>query len=183
MEGNSDGERITYAAGVEPTLQLPARIGIARIANGRLTTPTAAEAALWQDLADDNPSKIRQAVFISPLLAEFTASSARAEVPGGSGDVVETIRLGSARQHVDAVLIYEIAARSARDINALSVFDITIIGAAILPSRSVEAVGTANALLLDTVSGYPYGTATASTELSDISTGFGTGARAETLRR
>lgn len=92
----------------------------------------------------------------SPLIADMAA--------GVSGDVAKTvvdrIRLGAARQHVDAVLIYTVAYASTDKISPLSLLDLTIVGAYLVPSRSIRGEATATALLLDVRNGYPYGTAT-----------------------
>ena len=43
----------------------------------------------------------------------------------------------------------------------MSIFDLTIIGAYLVPSRIVEGTAVANALLFDVRNGYPYGTVAA----------------------
>ena len=98
-------------------------------------------------------------------------------------ELVKTIRLGAARQHVDAVLIYEVGATSERDFTPLAFADLTIIGGAFLPTRSVKAHGVASALLLDVRNGYPYGTASAEADLSALSVTYGSDRRTEELRR
>ena len=67
------------------------------------------------------------------------------------------IRLAGARQHLDAVLIYEVDATADSKNNPLSLADWTIIGAFVLPSQDVKAQGVAQAILLDVRNGYHYG--------------------------
>jgi len=97
-------------------------------------------------------------------------------------DVVETIRVGAARQHLDAVLIYEVGARARKGANVLALGDLTIIGAAILPSHNIKAQGVAQALLIDVRNAYPYGTAQADADISRLSVAFGSYERKEAAR-
>jgi hypothetical protein len=170
---------VRAAASVEPDLRLPGRFGLARIVNGRLTAVPEAEAALWSGLAE-RYGKLGEFVPISPLLAEFTARSVGdAKSPQ---DIVQTIRLGSARQHVDAVLVYEVGARSSREMTWLALSDLTLIGGAFLPTRSISAEGRAEALLLGVSNGYPYGAASVRTDLSSLSPTWGSAKRTDELR-
>ena len=80
------------------------------------------------------------------------------------------------------VLIYEVGVRANSDWTALGFADLTIIGGAFLPTRSLKAQGIATVLLMDVISGYPYGTAQAEADLSELSTSYGTDARLARLR-
>lgn len=177
---------IRRAAAVEPILTFPARFGLARIENGHLTGIPVAEVALWAGLIEKHRS-LGEFVPISPIIAEFTADAVLQPRPDryrrDTGELVTTIRLGAARQHVDVVLIYEVGATSGRDFTILAFADLTIIGGAFLPTRSLEAHGVASALLLDVRNGYPYGTASAEADLSALSVTYGSGRRTEELRR
>lgn len=73
-------------------------------------------------------------------------------------DVVNKIRFGAARQHVNAVLIYQVFSKEKYDDNILSIGKVTILGGFILPSKTLESQGSAEGLLIDVVQGYPYGT-------------------------
>lgn len=168
---------IRQAAAVEPLLTLPARFGLARIVNGRITAIPGREAELWAEFAE-RYARAGEFIPISPLIAEYTADA----VAGGARNAVETVRLGAARQHVDAVLLYEVGARGSNVNTVLAIADLTIIGAALLPTRRLGAEGVAQALLLDVRNGYPYGTASAQTALSEYSTSFGSSLREEDLR-
>jgi hypothetical protein len=168
---------VRAAASVEPDLRLPARFGLARLVNGRLTAIPEAEATLWQALAE-RQKPFGEFVAISPLLAEFTAHSVSgAATPHGHArnprEIVQTIRLGAARQHVDAVLIYEVGARASRESTWLALADLTLIGGAFLPTRALTATGRAEALLLGVRNGYPYGTASALVDLSALHPSWG----------
>ncbi len=161
---------IRAAANVEPLLRFPARLGIARIDNGRLAPIPAAESEAWLDLGRRLGPGWGEMVAISPLIA------ALAQQPmGGNGvsanlcgegysqcleKTVRDIRLGAARQHVDAVLIYESVSRDETTSNPLAITKLALIGF-FLPSEDVTAESFAQAVLLDVRNGYTYGTATA----------------------
>lgn len=175
---------VREAAAVEPILTLPARFGLARIENGRLTAIPAAEAELWANVAAKHGA-MGAFVPVSPLIAETTAAAFRGRAGCCRSDAetaVRTIRLGAARQHVEAVLIYEVGARARRGLTPLALMDLTIIGGYFLPTRSIKARGLATAVLLDVRNGYPYGSASAEIDLSGLSATWGKGHRTETLR-
>ena len=188
-------EEIRKAASVEPILRFPARLGLARIEGGCLTGIPEREVALWHGLAKRN-RKLGEFVPISPIIAEFTSSAVRGKkhVNGcngalwqygarrGIGETVSTIRFGAARQHVDAVLIYEVGSTSRNENTPLAFADVSIIGGALLPTRVLNAQGVPNALLLDVRNGYPYGTARAEADLTAYSVSWGSDERKEVLR-
>ena len=82
----------------------------------------------------------------------------------GTRRAVEDIRLAAARQHLDAVLIYETDATDDIKSNPLSLAEWTLIGAFVLPSENVRAEGIAQGILIDVRNGYPYGTLQESTD-------------------
>jgi hypothetical protein len=193
-EGAAKGEaaksldaKVRKAAAVEPHLAFPARIGLARIEYGRLAPVPPAEGDAWLALAGRLSPWLGEFVPISPLVASFTST----EIAPGEGPadrreyfpydrryeptdlVVQQIRLGAARQHVDYVLVYEVLGESRDELTPLSVADLSIIGMFLVPSRSLEATSTANAILLDVRNGYPYGTARGSAEDSRLSPNAG----------
>lgn len=157
--------KVRRIAAVEPILRFPARIGLARIENGELTGIPGAEAEAWMAGAERLGVGLGELVPLSRLVAEMVADP----VPQAAGQwtppeerihqTMEKIRLGAARQHLDAVLVYEVYGRSAQSGNLLSALNVTIIGAFLLPGESIGAEGLASALLLDVRNGYPYGTA------------------------
>lgn len=172
--------QIQAAAAVEPILTFPARFGLARIRNGQLTPIPPAEADLWLALAERHAS-LGEFVAVSPLVAAFTDPEAGPPrnwwEAQDIGRLVRTIRLGAARQHVDAVLVYTAGADTNRDFTPLSILDITLVGGVLLPTRSIKAEGAASALLLDVRNGYPYGTANATSDLSRLSNTYGSASR------
>lgn len=183
---------VRKAAAVEPTLRFPARIGLARVEGGRLTGIPQSEASLWYTQVRKN-RHLGEFVPISPIIAAFTAKeqgvstrcshdSWHRSTNCDAGALVSTIRLGAARQHVDAVLIYEVGSSSSKENTFLAFADVTIIGGAILPTRSLKAAGVAQALLLDVRNGYPYGTASAEADLSSFSVSWGSDAHQASLR-
>jgi hypothetical protein len=185
-EGADFRMRLRTAADVEPRLRFPARIGIARIESGRLSAIPADEAAAWQKLAEKLGPRFGQFVPVSPLIAEMTAAEqniGRSDYGNRLADTVRKLRLGAARQHADAVLIYEVAGTANDNNTFLSVADLSIVGAFIVPSRHLKAEGFANALLLDVANGYPYGTATARADDQNLVPNFGSSARTGDLLR
>ena len=170
---------IVAAANVEPALTFPARIGLARIDQGQLSAIPEAEAAAWRKTAERLGPAYGQFVPISPLIAAMaspakTESACKVQVehlPGVSLQVstpgfdcvretVQVIRLGAARQHLDAVLIYESFGKSQDRSSPLAITKLALIGY-FLPTENVEAEGLAQAILVDVRNGYHYGNATA----------------------
>jgi len=145
-------------AAVEPDLQFPARIGLARIKRRSLTNIPADEIQSWMDLADTLGPKYGEFVPVSPFIASMVRPT---DTNLNTEHVVADIRRASARQHLDYVLIYEVSQKSSKKSNALSIADLTVLGLFVLPSRSMKVDSTASALLIDVRNGYPYGTATA----------------------
>ncbi|WP_193367036.1 hypothetical protein [Pelagibius marinus] len=168
--GTVDAE-IAAAANIEPQLRFPARLGLARIDHGGLVPVPAAEAAAWQGLAESLGSGYGEFVPISPLIAALATPDERAVVGhdgtrtyrSGLSETVRRIRLGAARLHVDAVLIYETFGRSEESSNPLGLTKLALIGF-FLPTENVEAEGFAQAVLVDVRNGYTYGTASAVAE-------------------
>lgn len=173
-------QMIREAAASEPDLKLPARFGLARIVNGSLSAVPATEGELWKAAAQ-RYSMFGEFVAISPLLAAWSDQDWKA----GSADprgVIRAIRLGAARQHVDAVLVYEVGADASREATFFSLADLTIVGGAFLPTRDVKAVGRAEALLIDVRNGYPYGMASARADLRTFHPSWGAEHRTAELR-
>jgi len=159
---------IAAAAAVEPQLRFPARLGLARIDHGGLVPVPPAEAAAWQALAERLGGGYGEFVPISPLISALATPAERTAIArdkawtyrNSLAEVVRRIRLGAARQHVDAVLIYEAFAASSERSNALAVTKLALIGF-FLSTEGVEAQGAAQAVLVDVRNGYTYGTASA----------------------
>lgn len=176
---------IARAASVEPDLRFPARIGIAQIVNGQLSLPDAETSALFAGLAEKYQA-LGTFVPVSPLIAAMVTGSNPTAMPAryaaSPDQIVHDIRLTAARQHIDYVLVYEVGARSSRKGTVFALTDITLIGAAILPTRSIKIAGIGQALFLDVRNGYPYGTAQVTTDLSGLAHTFGTGRREAALR-
>lgn len=149
--------QIRDIAAIEPQLQFPARIGIARVERGRLTAIPALEARSWATMKDELAEGYGEFVPVSPLIAHMVRPPANDK--NQMHDVVSDIRRASARQHIDYVLIYEVSEFDNETSNSLSVADLTILGLYILPSRDFETSVSMQAILLDVRNGYPYGTA------------------------
>lgn len=159
-EVKSIDQRIREAAAVEPVLKFPARIGLARI-DRQLTNIPMEELESWNKTREKLGSGFGEFVPVNPLVATMVANDIATphyNVSGSVSDIIDTIRLGAARQHLDAVLIYEVLSTEKRRKNMLAVANASIIGGYILPSTSYDAQGAGNAILIDVVQGYPYGT-------------------------
>lgn len=166
-EGAATDAEITAAADLEPQLRFPARIGLARIDRQGLTAVPAEEAESWRDLAGRLGSGYGDFVPVSPLIAALAAPPRNGEEVGGYRqsltEAVRQVRLGAARQHLDAVLIYETFGRSEESSNPLALTKLALIGF-FLPTENVAAEGFAQAVLVDVRNGYTYGTASAVAE-------------------
>lgn len=149
---------VREVASVEPILKFPAKIGIARIEYGKLTNIPEEEIEAWLIARDNIGSDIGEFIPLNTMIADMVSGNVQMKTKARL-DVISKIRLGAARQHLDAVLIYEVYSKAEAKSNILSVANITLIGGYLLPSKGIEAEGFSNALLIDVVQGYPYGTA------------------------
>jgi len=174
---------VREAAAVEPTLRFPARIGIARLDRARLSAIPIDEGKAWTDTANRLGAGYGEFVPISPLIAAMLEPvrdpDARVDPVRGA---VEDIRLAAARQHLDAVIIYEVDASADTRANPLSIAEWTLIGAFTLPTENVNAQGVAQAILLDVRNGYPYGTVQADADDKSATVRFETGDTSRALR-
>jgi hypothetical protein len=173
--GAMDAE-IREAADVEPILTFPARVGIARIDDGRLSPIPQAEGKAWLAMADKLGAGWGEFLPVSPLIAALAAKPRSGGSDGAwqcrvRGDcldminrTVQDIRTAAARQHTDVVLIYEVVGKSRSNSNPLAIADLALIPMWVLPSRNVAADGYAQAVLLDVRNGYTYGFASAVAE-------------------
>lgn len=166
----STDELVRRAAEIEPLLQLPARIGLARIEGGRLATLPESELAEWAPLVETFGAK-GSFVPVDPFLTDYTV---RAVLPqderalsGDAHHVLTAIRLGAARQHLDAVLVYEVGVIDSEEARQYGFRSLTVLDGGFLSDRSIEIEGRARALLIDVRNGYPYGTAAITLDLSE----------------
>ena len=171
QSGSAIDQQVDQAAAIEPLLRFPARLGLARIQNGAVVAVPPREADAWIAFAHDH-ADLGTFVPIIPLLTQLAPRNP------GSASVGDTVRLAAARQHVDAVLIYSVAGSRADNASPLSIADLTIIGAYLVPSRTVKGEATASALLVDVRNGYPYGTATATASADGFVPSVGSGSQA-----
>jgi len=171
----STDDLIRHAAAIEPLLQLPARIGLARIEGGELTMIPEGESALWVELAQRH-AVVGSFAAIDPFLADYTMRTVlpqdRRALRRDVYDIITQIRLGAARQHMDAVLIYEVGARQGRVKGIDGLAPVYVLGPAALPARPIRQEGVARAFLMDVRNGYPYGTASASVDLKPLDRPF-----------
>ncbi len=171
---------IRNIAAIEPDLQFPARIGLARIERGKLISVPQDESESWTILHKRLGPSFGDFVPVSPLITSMV-SKTDSKTPNAR-NVVDNIRRGSARQHLDYVLIYEVTDTADQNRNALQVADLSILGLFILPSRNIKVDSTATAMLIDVRNGYPYGTATAFAERKAVTTSVGSRGRKAKLK-
>jgi hypothetical protein len=131
------------------------------------------EAKAWVGLAQDLGSGYGEFVPISPLIAAMVSQPRPANQRiDAVRETLEMIRLAAARQHLDAVMIYEVDATADSKNNPLSIADWTLIGAFVLPSQDVKAQGSAQAILIDVRNGYHYGTIQATADDKTLAARF-----------
>ena len=181
-------ETLRAAASVEPLLRFPARLGIARLHNGRLSAIPPGEGAYWLALRE-GAQGYGEFVEISPLAASFALTAAAAQPAGaasrprpyGSAPMpaglhpIQQIRIGAARQHVDAVFVYEVFTKTDRRGTPLvsSILDLTVIGGLFIPNRKVDIEAFAQTALIDVRNGYIYGEARGTADQSLVVTTLG----------
>ncbi len=170
---------VERAANVEPLLRFPARLGLARISGGRFVPVPPREADAWIAFAESH-GQYGDLVPISPLIGELTAASAG--IANAGTNPIVPIRLAAARQHVDAVLVYAVGGDRRDKASMLSVLDLTIIGAYLVPSRRVDGSATATGLLFDVRNGYTYGTVSATSAQTGFVPMVGSGERSQDLQ-
>lgn len=171
-KAGSIDEEVREIANVEPTLRFPARIGLAKLYNGRISNLTAEEVEGWEKAKEEMGAEFGEFIPVSSMIAElaYTAPKRTKDTPiVKSSEIFRKVRLGAARQHIDYVLLYEVFSDTKTTKLASSVANWTIIGGYFIPSRKIQTTGHANALLLDVRSGYPYGTASASLTVDELS--------------
>lgn len=169
LQTNTDLD-VREIAAIEPDLQFPARIGLARIERGRLITLPVDEGEDWADMAQNLGAGYGQFVPVSPMIASMVNPNHTAP---STKQLVDHIRRGSARQHLDYVLIYEVTDMTDAHSNALRVADLSVLGLFMLPTRNIDVSSTASAMLIDVRNGYPYGTASAFADKKSLSTAIG----------
>ena len=166
-------------AAVEPDLQFPARIGLARIGpNKRLMGVPFDEAESWRDAAESLGPSFGTFIPVSPLIANSVSHIDQRD----KTTVIDHIRRGAARQHLDYVIAYEVSHKTKSDGNALRLADLTVLGLFVLPSRDLKAEATASAILLDVRNGYPYLTGSTFADETSISTVVGGGDKKDKLK-
>lgn len=179
-QNSSTDLAVREIAAIEPDLRFPARIGLARIGKHQtLVSVPYDEAESWRDAAIDLGPAFGEFIPVSPLVA----NSVRKQDQSQPFDVMDHIRRGAARQHLDYVIIYEVADLAKSDGNALRLADLTVLGLFILPSRNVKAEATASAILLDVRNGYPYLTGSTFADKAAISTVLEKGDKKEKLKK
>jgi hypothetical protein len=169
-------ETLRQVAAVEPTLRFPARIGLAKIDHGQLSALTEDEVKLWTDSFERLGPSYGEFVPVNPLVERLveTGLVEKGILPKtGTTNIIQKIRLGAARQHLDAVLIYEVYSKSSSRSNALRLTDLTIIGAFLFHSRDIETEAFGAAMLIDVLQGYPYGTVSTTASEKEATTLYG----------
>ncbi len=167
-------KQLIETASIEPILRFPARIGLARIDQGQISVLSEEEVGAWKITKENLGNSFGEFIPISPLIAAM-ASSEHVKNDGTKqiNQLMNKLRLAAAKQHLDALLVYELFSSSSTQSNILSIMNISIIGGYIFPSNEINAKGIANAMLIDVIQGYPYGTAQTKVDESEYSTLWG----------
>lgn len=167
--------KLRQVASVEPVLKFPARIGLVRIQpgaykyeSGKITPIPQMEVDAWMELKEKLGTKFGEFVHVNPMVAKMVAEGIGQDSRLKTDDVMNQIRLAAARQHLDAVLIYETYSNTENKKSLLAISDLTIIGGYLLPSRRATAEGFATAMLIDVMQGYPYGTASVTVDKEEV---------------
>lgn len=164
---------------VEP-LALPARIGLVRLQWGRVVAVPPGEAAAWTAFAE-TIGHLGSFTVVDPVEGRLASIGVRSAGRFHGYETAETLRRVAEGRRLDALLVYEVDAQAQKYATPLAFADLTILGAAILPSRRIDAVATASAALIDPRTGFVYGTARADATDERFSPAFGSDrARAET---
>ena len=163
---------VRSAAAIEPVLEFPARIGLVRIGRrGQISSIPYGEAQPWVELAQRLGDRFGEFVPINPLIAEL-ATPAKGHLPKEQLSFVSQVRLAAARQHLDAVLLYEVMTSSQISKNGLAATELAVIPLFILPGRQLKSEAVGSALLIDVVQGYPYGTVEARVDERALATSW-----------
>ena len=179
----STDKEVKLVAEIEPSLRFPARIGLVKIYNGKITNLSPEEVESWIKVKEEMGEKFGDFIPVSSMIAEMVYSSQNRNTKrhGSPVEIFRKVRLGAARQHLDYVLVYEVFSSTKTTKLASSIANWTIIGGYLIPSRQIKTTGHANALLLDVRTGYPYGTATATLNANEISAWFNNRDKARNL--
>lgn len=179
----STDKEVKLVAEIEPSLRFPARIGLVKIYNGKITNLSPEEVESWTKVKEEMGEKFGDFIPVSSMIAEMVYSSQNRNTKrhGNPVEIFRKVRLGAARQHLDYVLVYEVFSSTKTTKLASSIANWTIIGGYLIPSRQIKTTGHANALLLDVRTGYPYGTATATLNANEISAWFNNRDKARNL--
>ncbi len=172
---------IRAIADIEPNLEFPARIGFAKIEHNKLQPVPLKDLNIWEEARDSLPFAAGAFIPLSPLITASVSKDLESR-PRNAKDLLANIRRGSARQHLDYVLIYDITHYNAKTRNLLSAADISILGLFALPSRDIKVETSASAILMDVRSGYPYGTASAFKEAGRMSTSYRSDSAQNTIK-
>jgi len=162
-------QEVIRAASIEPILKFPARIGLAKFENGKLVDISPRDWSDWNVLTEKH-QKLGDFVALN-VLGTGGVNNGYVRFRGGRYNI-EALRVAAAKQHLDALLIYEVDASSRDYRNALSVVDLTLVGGAVLPTRTINVESHARALLIDVRNGYPYGVASSEETFKKYGTSF-----------
>ena len=170
------------AAAVEPRLRFPARIGIAHLESGTIAPIPAADAAAWNAAAEALGPEFGTFVPVNRLIAELLSGPEGAAITGTPlARSMRLIRLAAARQHLDAVLIYESAASTDVTKNVLAMADITLVGMFVVLGQDIEVQAAASALLIDVAQAYPYLEVQATASDGALATSYSAGDTGRTI--
>lgn len=164
--------RAAAAASARSHLQLPLRIGVARMENGVFTPMPAGEWNSWLSLRRSLDPQLATLSPVTSLVAQSLTPEAVSPTPHAA---LSNIRLAGAREHLDAVLVYDVSvAGSVRD-TEVTLLDATILGAWLFPTHRSHLTASTSAALIDVRSGLACGSAVAVAEDDCSTTLLGSG--------
>jgi hypothetical protein len=161
----------------EPALRFPARIGLARLETGALSAVPQGEAEAWLAMVQDLGPGWGELVPISPLVvaedgpqggdAVCGTGTRDASAPCGSSDIavlLGSLRRAAIRHRLDAILIYEMVAESARAATSTDGNEPAPLSALLRLVAADGAAGRAQGVLMDARHGAVYGFAEGAAE-------------------
>lgn len=149
----------------EPALRFPARIGLARLENGVVSPLPQDEAEAWLVMVKD----------LGPGWGEFVPLSPLELAPAGVcchppyiATTMSGIRRSAARQHLDAVLIYEVVADRGRAAAPYTVASWAPLDSLLALTATGQPAAHAQGVLIDARNGAVYGFASGGADHAQI---------------
>ncbi|MGD1925722.1 MAG: hypothetical protein ACFB03_16270 [Paracoccaceae bacterium] len=168
IESATVEDLVRKAAAVEPVLPVPARIALVRIERGTFSLVPTRESKIWQ-AAFERHAALGSLSALDPFIAEYAYQAVLPDdhrrISDATSELLSRVRIGAARQHFDAVLVYEVGAQSRKNGLEHGLSSITVLARGPMRSDAPGREGLTRAVLIDVRNGYPYASATAEVDL------------------